>query len=1718
MSEKKNNSSSSSLIDEREEVMVSEKGLTLKKTHFLTSIDGVLEPQFPLRHQRVSVSSSLSSHISFSGFRISEGYFIAWLRKMEPLYETIWRKAGIFEAIKASTYNIVRNQSLILSVADKWCPETKSFFFPFGEATITLEDVMLLLGFSVLGSPVFVPLESLEMRDCAEKLHNEKKQCSGDHRVSAYRRPSISSEVIPIAIRLARGERIALAPAVLASVYRDLDHIHDLAVEKHCDEDVTMKSLFKLVQVWTWERFSNTRPKALVKEIPKGGPRISQWGSLVQRSVDNVRLGFEDFDWRPYTKPLKNWNPLRFYVDEAMWVTVDESLDDEFASFARCVRASHLVGDGFVESYYPNRVARQFGLDQDLPGFVTRRSNFTEKEAWDDYNKSLNGLKLYMPSHLARGSVTKRYQDWWLKSVSSIEEMDKETNDHYDDDDDDDDIDVSPKVVPLSQVVQKLEEGVVTKRRRSRTRAKKDKRSELASGWKMIIESERSSYKSVQMKRARVDDDESEEEDDEMTIAERTRSKRKCSNAEKAKGDGSEMLGERKRRRYQVVDTDESDDSVPCEKVTSTKKEQMSEVSASKEHKKRLICDYDAEKKFCSEVKKEEGIDARLKQRKLEEEVDARLEQRKFKEEIDARLKQKKLEEETDARLKQKKLEEETDARLKQRKLEEETDARLEQRKLEEEIDARLKQRKLAIKEMALKLEERVMTMETSLANIRDWKTKKVSSLFCAHGLHFLAEQIGSVLYYKKSVEKAKLALSFIQELRGTRLETTWGKNVEDLESLIKNAELKIAESKTSPLNKSESKVCESKKDADPLKNEKKELRKYWVGLDIEIKRDFLKVSAAELLSFTEEVHNRDGRDTLEAILASAREDRKWTFWMCRTLCSKKFSSAEECREHLEQKHAADFKPSSEKDMVKRIGRDWGSKIFPGAWKPLDAVAAVEMIKNPLKKAETFKSNSGWSKEWPLAEDEDERSKLLEEIKSLLKSIRDHNVLSSSIRDWLIDFPVRQFGKLKVYKKTLADYHLVRTPQSICFLDCHDLIHIRDFLKNIKCERDDGTDLVSRAVDSFLGRTRVKETIDFDHEFSVLLLDKRLLKSISAPTDDKGTINEVHPDNHYAEAHAKGDAIISWLVDYASVDKIFPRPIREHNLDIWVAVLRAVQLTCRTLETKYAKKVQVLDYVVALTAVENFRKSEDDRRKNLQEDQWNSYASLLCDRCEQSASENSLSTKSFLCAVLDVLNGTAHPTYDFSNLEDCMRLIREHKSCKDDLVLNSIHRLKSVLTQKDLLIDSKILLIDNSRIRLLDNLTRLSVFDNRTYMLRLLKPFLLNKIVNMERKAKSDAAFADLLLEETKSQSMNKMINKNTKRTSTSMSSPLDKIVKDEPEGKSMEPGEDALASERGRLEATKTDHDMQKMPEHLESMLGKAAAIYNSAFDMTLKALLNAKVLKEDLKHNGDLGEQVPCALRNFFTAFGSEVIKNEENYRILLSDLLASLNEVNPMSSDAAEVLVDILEFWHCWKTPERESVVTLLFTYEEKERVSCRKCRRESNDPEQSAYGIVVAAHSVRELKGAFGYMKFVDILKLIRMENKMQCDVETGGCGKTNYVHHIINKSPPIFTIVLEWEKSETEKEISETTKALDWEIDMSRLYEGLEPNTNYRLVSMVGCCEEEHICLAYEKTRWVNLKRESFAGEVVGDWKKVVKFCEERKVRPEILFYEAAGSR
>nr|VDC64910.1 unnamed protein product [Brassica rapa] len=652
------------------------------KTHFLkpyvTSIDGPVAELPPRR--RVSVSSSsdvkvLSLRRFDNGVGSTDRNFTSWMRKMEALHEPTWRKAGIFEAIKASTFKISKNPSLIQALVEKWCPETKSFVFPWGEATITLEDVMVLLGFSVLGSSVCASVESSEMRGAVKKLEKARTKIMGgkggqvrqsqwtlrfrdrdddslEHEaflamwLSILVFPHMSRRVFPVAVRLARGERVALAPAVLASVYRDLGAITG------DDESYHPKSLLKLVQVWTWERFKNVRPKA--KEIPKGEPRISRWEGL-QKRYENVRMSLDDFEWRPYTKPLQNWNPLRFYVEEAMWIPIDNGIDDEFVAFARCVRSSKLVGIGFVEDYYPNRVAMQFGFSQDLPGLVTRHSSdFTEKEAWDDYNKSLVGLKLYMPSRLATGSVTARYRDWWSKSVSQFlgfEDSNETCNARNRVDDD-----ASPEVLPLSQLLQKMGEGFPAEFKRPRklriARRMGSVSVEMPLSELFHKELAKRTSEHLRGKRAREDDDDANHTDsyDDVTISQLVKSQRKetGNKAGKSKvrssGDGNNSSDPRLGANERVVDIVVS--------RPETRQECEHEVGVKAEKKKTMVAGGAKEAKC---VIHEDGENQRSNEK--------------------------------------------------------------------EEDGKSLKQTNLAIDEISLSLEARMMKVERTLAKIREWKT-----------------------------------------------------------------------------------------------------------------------------------------------------------------------------------------------------------------------------------------------------------------------------------------------------------------------------------------------------------------------------------------------------------------------------------------------------------------------------------------------------------------------------------------------------------------------------------------------------------------------------------------------------------------------------------------------------------------------------------------------------------------------------------------------------------------------------------------------------------------------------------------------------------------------------------------------------------------------------------------------------------------------------------
>ncbi|CAH2036405.1 unnamed protein product [Thlaspi arvense] len=295
-----------------------------------TSIDG---PELPLPRCDNRPASSpdlkaLSLSVDFRGWRFASKKFRHWAHKLSKTHEPTWKKAGIFEAIMASTKKIHKDTSLVLAVAEKWCPRTKSFLFPWGEATITLQDVMLLLG-------------------------------------------------------------IALAPAVLAHLYAELTLLRD-HIRAFDRSDFPLKTdlsaLFKLVQVWTWERFRKLQPP---KPNPMllGEPRLALWHDLKQRARDARKIlknsKIDGFEWRPYTKVVKNWEYPRLISQREV--------------FARCTKVSKLVGIGYVEHYLPNRVASQFGMVQDVPCLVNRKNLSPEAALKGEKSRNERGKSMKRP-------------------------------------------------------------------------------------------------------------------------------------------------------------------------------------------------------------------------------------------------------------------------------------------------------------------------------------------------------------------------------------------------------------------------------------------------------------------------------------------------------------------------------------------------------------------------------------------------------------------------------------------------------------------------------------------------------------------------------------------------------------------------------------------------------------------------------------------------------------------------------------------------------------------------------------------------------------------------------------------------------------------------------------------------------------------------------------------------------------------------------------------------------------------------------------------------------------------------------------------------------------------------------------------------------------------------------------------------------------------------
>lgn len=75
---------------------------------------------------------------------------------------------------------------MVLGLTEYWSPETETFVFPWGAATLTLEDVIILGGFSPTGEQVTRPV-SQNVICLVEEMNKVRcRLCMGRHKLAGY--------------------------------------------------------------------------------------------------------------------------------------------------------------------------------------------------------------------------------------------------------------------------------------------------------------------------------------------------------------------------------------------------------------------------------------------------------------------------------------------------------------------------------------------------------------------------------------------------------------------------------------------------------------------------------------------------------------------------------------------------------------------------------------------------------------------------------------------------------------------------------------------------------------------------------------------------------------------------------------------------------------------------------------------------------------------------------------------------------------------------------------------------------------------------------------------------------------------------------------------------------------------------------------------------------------------------------------------------------------------------------------------------------------------------------------------------------------------------------------------------------------------------------------------------------------------------------------------
>ncbi|KAH6837431.1 Ubiquitin carboxyl-terminal hydrolase-related protein [Perilla frutescens var. hirtella] len=325
----------------------------------------------------------------------------------------------------------------------------------------------------------------------------------------------------------------------------------------------------------------------------------------------------------------------------------------------------------------------------------------------------------------------------------------------------------------------------------------------------------------------------------------------------------------------------------------------------------------------------------------------------------------------------------------------------------------------------------------------------------------------------------------------------------------------------------------------------------------------------------------------------------------------------------------------------------------------------------------------------------------------------------------------------------------------------------------------------------------------------------------------------------------------------------------------------------------------------------------------------------------------------------------------------------------------------------------------------------------------------------------------------------------------------------------------------------------------------------YNCFLNVIIQSLWHLRRFRDEFMRRS-LSEHVHvgnpcviCALYEIFIAL-SMVSKDNRRESVTPTSLRVALSNLYPESNffqegqmnDASEVLGVIFNCLHrsfthgpheselgsvdstgtgSWDCTNASCIAHSLFGMDIFERMNCYNCGLESRYLKYTSFFHNINASAVRTMKVMCPEYSFDELLNLVEMNHQLACDPEAGGCGKLNYIHHILSSPPHVFTTVLGWQNTcESVDDIMGTLAALSTEIDISVLYRGLDPQNKHCLASVVCYYGQHYHCFAYSRDHEQWIMYDDKTVKVIGGWDDVLTICEKGHLQPQVLLFEAAN--